>query len=228
MTAVATTARDRARLIREGLAAVWDLLTAAYAAEDWKTLGYSSWEAYCIGEFQGRIPRLAKSERGGVVQELADHGMPIKAIAAATGIARNTVRKDLRTDEEQPEGGQFDPPAQPAKGRQQTRDEWAEAIKDSLRRAFGPLMESVDKIRENREHLAWARDNHPEQEVRDGAAYALRLVLHDDGTPISDAEHYEALIYLAEHAPVWTADHWESEEPQDVYYAYLRGNRPTT
>lgn len=103
---MATTAQDRARLIREGLAAVWDLLTAAYDAEDWKTLGYPSWEAYCNTEFRGQIPRLGKGERGGVVQGLAAHGMPIKAIAAATGLARNTVRADLRPADE---GGQIDP-----------------------------------------------------------------------------------------------------------------------
>lgn len=133
MTAVATTARDRARLIREGLAAVWDLLTAAYDAEDWKTLGYSSWEAYCTTEFRGQIPRLGKGERGGVVQGLAAHGMPIKAIAAATGIARNTIRRDLRPE---PEGGQIDPSTE--------RRERAQA---SMQAARAALDEALDASR---------------------------------------------------------------------------------
>ena len=180
-----TTAQDRAQQIRDGLAAVWDLLTAAYAAEDWKTLGYSSWEAYCIGEFQGRIPRLAKSERGGVVQELADHGMPIKAIAAATGIARNTVRKDLRTAEEQADGGQNDP------SEERRQRAWAHML--AARAALDDAMDSINKIRKERAELHWARDNHPDPEVVETATAALRLIEHDDGTEITDDEHKAAL-----------------------------------
>ena len=209
---VTTTARDRARLIREGLAAVWDLLTAAYAAEDWKTLGYSSWEAYCIGEFQGRIPRLAKSERGGVVQELADHGMPIKAIAAATGIARNTVRKDLRTDEEQPEGGQNDPSEEPPS---MSRTEWADAAMAELRERFGELLGSVAALREELPKMRAIRRQYPEmgEELRE----AFALVEHEDGTVITDDEHRAALVHLA----------LTGETDRDEFYSYLRNNRPT-
>lgn len=209
MTAVATTARDRARLIREGLTAVWDLLTAAYDAEDWKTLGYSSWEAYCTGEFRGQIPRLGKGERGGVVQGLAEHGMPIKAIAAATGIARNTIRRDLRPE---PEGGQIDPSAEQPR---MSREQWADEIKGSLRRAFGPLMSRVDEVRALRSHLVFARDHHPDPDVVADAVGVLRLIEHEDGTLITDAEHYAGLMHLASQG---TAD-------PEIYYAYLRDHR---
>ena len=208
MTAVATTAHDRARLIREGLAAVWDLLTAAYDAEDWKTLGYSSWEAYCTGEFQGRIPRLAKSERGGVVQELAEHGMPIKAIAAATGIARNTIRRDLRPE---PEGGQIDPPATPS----MSRDEWAAIIRADLDHMFRRTTDLLDSIRRELPALREARDVHGMTDVAD----IIALVEHEDGTPVTYDEHMAAQIN--------EAANWEGEVNTPRYVAYLRGNRPT-
>ena len=211
MTAVATTARDRARLIREGLAAVWDLLTAAYAAEDWKTLGYSSWEAYCTGEFQGRIPRLAKSERGGVVQELAEHGMPIKAIAAATGIARNTIRRDLRPE---PEGGQIDP-AEPEDMPRMSRDEWAAIIRADLDHMFRRTTDLLDSIRRELPALREARDVHGMTDVAD----IIALVEHEDGTPVTYDEHMAAQIN--------EAANWEGEVNTPRYVAYLRGNRPT-
>lgn len=212
MTAVATIARDRARLIREGLAAVWDLLTAAYAAEDWKTLGYSSWEAYCIGEFQGRIPRLAKSERGGVVQELADHGMPIKAIAAATGIARNTVRKDLRTDEEQPEGGQNDPSEEP---QSMSREEWAATITAEIHRSRLAMNRGLDEIRRALPSLRRVRDAQPER--ADEMNRLIGLVEHPDGAHVTDDEHFEAVLHMAAN--------YGGEMDQDIFLDYLRRNR---
>ncbi|MEU2416439.1 hypothetical protein ABZ546_01460 [Brachybacterium paraconglomeratum] len=206
-----TTAQDRARLIREGLAAVWDLLTAAYDAEDWKTLGYSSWEAYCTGEFSGRIPRLAKSERGGVVQDLAGHGMPIKAIAAATGVARNTVRKDLRTAEEQPEEGQNDPSEEP----QISRDEWAATVHAELARSFNIVNKSLAGIRRDLPGLRVARDRYA---IAD-AADLIALVEHEDGTPVTDEEHRAALLNEG-------ANYSGGDIDTARYVAYLRDNRP--
>lgn len=205
---VTTTARDRARLIREGLAAVWDLLTAAYAAEDWKTLGYPSWEAYCIGEFQGRIPRLAKSERGGVVQELADHGMPIKAIAAATGLARNTVRADLRPERE---GGQIDPPATPS----MSRDEWAATITADIHRSRLAMNRGLDEIRRALPSLRRVRDAQPER--ADEMNRLIGLVEHPDGAHVTDDEHFEAVLHMAAN--------YGGEMDQDIFLDYLRRNR---
>lgn len=187
---ITTTAQDRAQQIRDGLTTVWNLLTDAYAADDWKTLGYSSWEAYCTGEFQGRIPRLAKSERGGVVQELADHGMPIKAIAAATGIARNTVRKDLRTDEEQPEGGQNDPSPM-------TREE-AEELTADLKASMARMMEGIEKVRAERPTLHAIRRQHPS--FTEKVNESLALIEHADGSLITDEEFHD-VIMAALHGP---------------------------
>lgn len=211
MTAVATTARDRARLIREGLAAVWDLLTAAYDAEDWKTLGYPSWEAYCTTEFRGQIPRLGKGERGGVVQGLAAHGMPIKAIAAATGIARNTIRRDLRPE---PEGGQIDP-AEPEDMPRMSRDEWAAIIRADLDHMFRRTTDLLDSIRRELPALREARDVHGMTDVAD----IIALVEHEDGTPVTYDEHMAAQIN--------EAANWEGEVNTPRYVAYLRDNRPT-
>lgn len=219
-TEMTTTARDRARLIRDGLATVWNLLTDAYAAEDWKTLGYSSWEAYCTGEFQGQILRLAKSERGGVIQELSEHGMPIKAIAAATRIDRNTIRKDLRGNVQ---GGEIHPP-KPAETPKMSRDEWAEIITAELRRSFNIMNASLEGIRRDLPGLRAARDEYadlmPTGPDIISARDLIAMVEHEDGTPVTDAEHREALMNeAANYGEEGAIDH-------DRYVAYLRDNRP--
>lgn len=97
----------RAERIRAGIRSLAELqqdITDAYHARDWETLGYDSWDGYVSGEFGSSLPRLDRSERRELVVNLRAEGLSTRAIASATGAARNTVKDDLRQVD------QFDPP----------------------------------------------------------------------------------------------------------------------
>lgn len=94
---------DRIKIAVEG---TWQLIQEAYLSRAWAALGYASWDEYCTREFGTSRLRLPREERQEVVASLRDSGLSTRAIAAAAGLARNTVRDDLR------QVGQSDPPAQ--------------------------------------------------------------------------------------------------------------------
>lgn len=98
----ARTLTDRIKIAVEG---TWQLIREAYTSRTWAVLGYDSWDAYCTAEFGDTRLKLPREERQEVVASLRDSGLSVRAIASATGVARNTVREDLR------DVGQFDPPA---------------------------------------------------------------------------------------------------------------------
>lgn len=98
-------ARAITAAIRAGLVQVWDLIAQAYAGRVWVSLGYDSWDDYCESEFGGSRIRLPREERQGVVASLAEAGLSNRAIAAATGTNRETVRQELAA------GGKKLPPA---------------------------------------------------------------------------------------------------------------------
>lgn len=93
-------AEDRAERIRTALSVSWDLIKDAWKAFDWQALGYPSWDAYCDGEFGTSRIRLPREERREVVSSMREIGMSTRAISAATGADRNTVRSDLRQVDE--------------------------------------------------------------------------------------------------------------------------------
>lgn len=93
----ATEARNRADRIREGLAGLAPDILAAWQAEDWKTLGYSSWSDYVVGEFGGPL-RLGRSERKQIVAQMSEAGMSTRAIGTTLGVTHPTVIEDLRSD----------------------------------------------------------------------------------------------------------------------------------
>lgn len=82
-----------------------ELVIAAYTGQAWKPLGHPSWDAYCAAELDTDRLRIPRADRVGIVAEMADAGLSIRAIASATGAARNTVKADLA------QVGQSDPPA---------------------------------------------------------------------------------------------------------------------
>lgn len=94
--------------IKKLVEVLWELVVAAYHGRAWVALGYESWDAYCDNEIQSTRLRLPREERAEVVASLKDSGLSIRAIAAATGASRNTVRCDLRGS--QAAAGQTDPP----------------------------------------------------------------------------------------------------------------------
>lgn len=98
-------ARELTDRIRVGLDAVWNDVAEAYTRVAHKALGYDSWDDYCATEFGSSRIKLPKENRPEQIRSMFEQGVSIKAIVTATGVARNTVRNDLR------QGGQFDPPA---------------------------------------------------------------------------------------------------------------------
>jgi hypothetical protein len=100
----ATRARDLTDQIKVGVEAVWHLITQAYQGRAWASLGYSSWDDYCTREFgTGRL-RLPREDRQEVVASLRESGLSTRAIAAATGQSKDTVRRDLATGAHEPLG----------------------------------------------------------------------------------------------------------------------------
>lgn len=83
--------------IKAGVEAVWHLIEQAYTTRAWSVLGYPSWDDYCTREFGTSRLRLPREERQEVVASLRESGLSIRAIAAATGVSRDTVHKSLDT-----------------------------------------------------------------------------------------------------------------------------------
>lgn len=87
--------KKRVRDIRNGLLSLretLDLIRQAYDQEDWKTLGYGSWQEYLIAEYgESAFPRLAKASRDALAVELFHDDMSLRAIAAVLGVGKSTV-----------------------------------------------------------------------------------------------------------------------------------------
>ena len=110
MTDIALPTQEQARVltdrIKVAVEGTWHLIQEAYTTRTWAVLGYDTWDDYCNAEFGQARLRLPREERQEVVASLRDSGLSVRAIASATGVARNTVREDLR------QVGQFDPPGE--------------------------------------------------------------------------------------------------------------------
>ncbi|OHD15023.1 MAG: hypothetical protein A2Y38_25755 [Spirochaetes bacterium GWB1_59_5] len=91
----ASDARRITDQIKAGVEAVWHLVEQAYTSRAWSALGYRSWDDYCTREFGTSRLRLPREERQEVVASLRESGLSTRAIASATGLARNTVAKEL-------------------------------------------------------------------------------------------------------------------------------------
>lgn len=91
-------ARARCERIRKGMEsfiATRRDVAAAYAARDWATLGYESFDAYLEGEFSEARLKLTPEERREAVAELRLAGMSQPAIGSVLGVSQSTVRNDL-------------------------------------------------------------------------------------------------------------------------------------
>jgi len=95
----ARTLTDRIKVAVEG---TWLLIQDAYTSRAWAELGYPNWDTYCTEEFGASRLRLPREERQEVVASLRESGLSTRAIAAATGINRETVMKDLQVVGNQP------------------------------------------------------------------------------------------------------------------------------
>lgn len=90
----AKTLTDRIKVQAENL---WADITKAYQRRAWAALGYKTWDAYTTAEFGTLRLRLPREERQEVVCSLRESGMPIRAIASATGADPKTVQADLKS-----------------------------------------------------------------------------------------------------------------------------------
>jgi transposase-like protein len=70
----------------------------------WLALNYETWDDACDALMGGWRVQIPREDRREIVAELRDEGLSTRAISEALGIARNTVKKDIR------EVGQSDPP----------------------------------------------------------------------------------------------------------------------
>ncbi len=103
-------ARSRAAKIREGIhsyLATLTLIAEAWQCEDWRTLGYDSWQSYVDEEFGEERLRLPREHRRKAVEELRLAGMPTRAIAGAIKEPQSTVSDDVR---QLTESGQLEQP----------------------------------------------------------------------------------------------------------------------
>lgn len=99
-------AEARAQDIRTTTGHLLRTLADAWYQQDHVTLGYGSWAEYCRAEFDGRIalPR-SRGDRRELVRALSEAGLSQRAVAAATGMSRNTVARYVA-----PEVAQIEPP----------------------------------------------------------------------------------------------------------------------
>lgn len=87
---------DRIKVAVDG---TWLLIQEAYTGRAWAALGYRTWDDYCTREFGTSRLRLPREERQEVVASLREIGMSVRAIAAATGQGRETIRKEIAGDQ---------------------------------------------------------------------------------------------------------------------------------
>lgn len=95
----ARTLTDRIKVTVES---AWQMVKQAYEVRAWAVLGYDTWDDYCTREFGTSRLKLPREERQEVVASLRDSGLSTRAIAAATGLDRKTVRKEIEVGEKGP------------------------------------------------------------------------------------------------------------------------------
>jgi hypothetical protein len=92
-------ARARASRIREGIVNYLETLAViaeAWNQDDWRTLGYPSWDAYVDSEFGAERLRLPAEHRQKAVAELRlTTDMSARAIAKAVNADQRSVRRDI-------------------------------------------------------------------------------------------------------------------------------------
>ena len=88
-------ARDVTDRIRTALGVTWELVIEAWTGRAWAALGYGTWDSYIAAEFGSARLRLPAEDRREVIVSLRDAGMSQRAIAAATGVGKGTIHRDL-------------------------------------------------------------------------------------------------------------------------------------
>ena len=100
-------ARERAEEIRQNLDSLTsyvlkipDLVIAAYRAEDWRTLKYSSFGEYVTKEFDTHLIKLDAAVRKNWTKRFRTLGMSIDEVKAITNVSAMTVSRDARDSDD--------------------------------------------------------------------------------------------------------------------------------
>ena len=72
-----------------------DLILYAWLGEAWDALGYDSWDDLCAQELHTLELELSRDDRRELVMSLRREKMSLRAIAAATGVGKSTIERDL-------------------------------------------------------------------------------------------------------------------------------------
>jgi hypothetical protein len=102
-------AHELTRLLQEDCSTLTEHATEAYYGRVWEFLGYDTWDIYCTAEGI-HVPRE-------FIPELRAEGLSQRAIAAATGVHRRTVERDLEV------GGANAPPESEPEGETEPEEE---------------------------------------------------------------------------------------------------------
>jgi hypothetical protein len=89
-----TEARERCDRIKKMVTVVVEDVISLYEGRGWLALGYQSWAELCRVEFDG--VQLAPPQRREAVTVYRDAGMSVRAIAAATGVAKSVISDDIQ------------------------------------------------------------------------------------------------------------------------------------
>lgn len=89
-------ARELTRQIRVALEHSYTLIIAAYRGRAWLSMGYSSWDAYCQGEFGSLALQPPREERQAVVLSMHEAGMTTRAIGSALNVSHMTAQRDIQ------------------------------------------------------------------------------------------------------------------------------------
>lgn len=98
----AAQARELTDRIKAGSEALWELIKQAWVSGAHHALGYSSWDDYCTREFGSNRIRIPKAERPEEIASMRSLGMSTRAIATATGVSKDTVRREIATGANEP------------------------------------------------------------------------------------------------------------------------------
>lgn len=86
-------AREFTDSLKVDLADMWEKIAEAYTRRAWAALGYQDWDTYCSAEFGSVRLRLPHEEREQAIGSLRDHGLSVRAIAAATGESKSAIHR---------------------------------------------------------------------------------------------------------------------------------------
>lgn len=88
-------ARELTQKIKIGLEGTHLLILEAFRGRVWVSMGYSTWDAYCQGEFGTLSLQPPREQRQQVIMSLHEAGMSTRAIGSAIGTPYRTIAREV-------------------------------------------------------------------------------------------------------------------------------------